>query len=296
MQQDSHYDIIIIGAGLVGTSLIVSLAQLGLKIAVLERHLPAIANPTNGDTRPISLNLGSVQILQRFGIWPQLSDKACPIMAVHVSEEGRLGSVKFTAREQRQPALGYVVPFAHLQQALYQRAAQIPGVTFIPINQLESIDLQSDQATVTATTIDGVNNFSAKLLVACDGSRSQTRKLLNISTTVRDHDEVAITAVINAGDHNNCAYERFAREGTLAILPLPDQQCRLVWTMDKKNSDQVAAMDQADLTATLQRVFRQHLGEINSVELTNQYPLKTILAQEQVRSSFVLLGNSAHTL
>ncbi len=173
------YDIIIMGAGLVGASLIAALKNTHFRVAVLETHLPD--QPDRGaDNRPLSLAYGSQKILNSLAIWPELSPLAEPILTVHVSEEKRFGALHFRAVEEGVPALGYVVPFERLQNLLYQRAAQIEHVKFISIQKLINVQNFSNNVSVTVETINGKKTFETQLLVAADGAHSPTRKLLGI--------------------------------------------------------------------------------------------------------------------
>ncbi len=292
------YDIIIVGAGLVGTSLISALQQQPLRIAVLEKHLPESATATTPDSRPLTLSYGSALILKNLGVWDALAPQACPIKSVHVSEQGRFGRTCFQASEENVPVLGYVVPFHQLQQRLYQTAANSAKVDFFASDAIETIHCDRNGATITFTTIHGQQQLSAKLLIAADGTHSVCRKQLNIETTTKDHEEIALTATIQLQTpHQHQAYERFTRQGVLALLPLFDQQkYRLVWTTSKTQFAKIQQWDDASLQTHLQNCFGHRIGHITSITRHQHFPLTTIIANEQVRPGFVLVGNAAHAI
>lgn len=296
MQTD--YDIIVIGGGLVGTSLVVALQPLGLRIAVLEKYLPSVATQNHKDVRPLSLSYGSKVILDSIGVWSTLENQACAIDSVIISEQNRFGSTQFKAGEQNVPALGYVIPFWLLQKNLYQQAASQEGVEFIAINDLRKIECDRSGAKIQISTAMGVQTITAQLVVAADGTRSQSRDLMHIDAIWKDGNEIARTATIKLKrEHDGTAYERFTKRGTLAILPLPmSNEVRLVWTMSQSTFDELVQWDMEKWQAHLQQVFGNRIGAIESVELGKHYPLQTMLAKEQVRDAFVLLGNAAHTL
>lgn len=298
MSSSAQYDIILIGAGLVGTSLVVALQNQGIKIAVLESHLPAVATQPKKDTRPLSLSYSSKVILQTLGVWPALQDLACPIETVHVSDEGALGAVHFSAAEQRVDALGYVVPFGDLQRALYHHAAAQPHADIIPINQLCAIHCAATGCSVNVNTAHGERDIKASLVIGADGTHSTTRQLLKIPTAHADHDEIALTAALHLQhEHNHGAFERFTRQGTLALLPMLNRtRYRFVWSMHKNMAADVAQWQDEQLITHLQNSFVDRIPVIEKIERGAQFPLQTIIAQEQIRSGFVLLGNAAHTL
>lgn len=291
-------DILLIGAGLVGTSLIVALKQQGLRIRVLEHHLPQVMTKTATDSRPVALSYGSQRILQSLGLWGNLAPLACPISAVHVSNQGTLGRIHFAAQELQVPALGYVVPYDDLQQALYHQAANQEGVEFISSEEIISIHCDDLGGTVVAKTANGEQTFSAELLIATDGTRSTARKLLQIETAEKNDQEIAATALITLREpHQSVAYERFTDQGTLALLPLSDaKKYRLVWTLSQTAADELTNKTNTQIIDEIQQIFHNRLPSIVDFQWDHRYPVTTVIAKEKIRPSFVLLGNAAQTI
>jgi len=292
------YDIIIIGAGLIGTSFALSLQNKGLKIALLETHLPNFDKSTEADTRPLSLAYSSQVILNTLGIWSELADLATPIKEVHVSEQKRFGTIHFQAKEEHVKALGYVVPFDALRRVLYQRVAQQAGVTFVPIQALKHIQNSAVGTAVTIDTVEGEKTLGADLLIGADGTHSTTRQLLGIDVTKTDSDEVALTATLERSQpHQQLAYERFTSSGILALLPLRNpNQYRLVWTLQRTLADTVATWSNEKFAAFVHDSFHHRLDDIRVLERGQQFPLLMQLAREHICPGAVLLGNAAHTI
>lgn len=291
-------DIIIVGAGLVGTSVAVALQNQGLRIAILEHHLSQATLPVQKDIRPITLSLGSHQILQALGVWDGLANETCPVSIVHVSEQGVLGAVRFRADELRVPALGYVVPFFRLQQVLYQRAAAQKDVEIISINQIKNIQCNDENAIVRYLTVDGEKQLQADLLVGADGTQSTVRQFLNIAVEEENKNEIALVALLELEKpHHFTAYERFTSQGTLAILPLFHHHCcRLVWTMPEIKADEIGHWGDEQFREAVQVIFGHYLGNIKSAIRGKRYPLQLLLTKQQIRPHFILIGNAAHTL
>ena len=290
-------DIVIIGAGLVGTSLAVALQNQGLRIAILEHHLPRSILHVQKDTRPITLSLGSHQILHTLGMWNYLVDEACPVSIVHVSEQGVLGAVRFRADELKVPALGYVVPFFRLQQILYQQATAQKDVRIVSMNQIKSIQCSDKNAIVRYVTVDGEKQLVADLLVGADGTKSTVRQFLNIAVEEENKNEIALVALLELEKpHHFTAYERFTSQGVLAILPLFHRHyCRLVWTMPKIKADEIEQWADEQFQETVQMIFGYYLGNIKSAIRGKRYPLNLLITKQQIQSHFILIGNAAHT-
>ena len=291
-------DIIIIGAGLVGTSLAVSVQNQGLQIKILEHYLPTnAALLLQKDMRPITLSYASYQILRTLGVWEILQPESCPIFTVHVSCQGALGTLCFRSSELMVPALGYVVPFYKLQHTLYQQAASQSNVEIIPITKILAINC-GDTPSVNYMTAEGEKNLQASLLVAADGTQSPARQLLNIPIEEKGENVIALVASMElTNSHDQIAYERFTSQGILAILPIfKKNQCYLVWSLSKQLADKVSQWSDERFQDEIQKIFKNRLGEIKSLKLVKQFSSQLLVAKEQIRPGFVLLGNAAHTL
>src|SRR5690348_11641238 len=117
-----QYDIIIVGAGIVGTALACKLSQENptLKIVVVEA---ATFKPnytqTEFDARVVALTIASQQLLQDIGAWPTIiSNRFCPYTHMHVWDGTGTGSIDFDCREVSESALGYIVENSVIVEAL----------------------------------------------------------------------------------------------------------------------------------------------------------------------------------
>ena len=119
----AEYDLAIVGGGLVGASLALSLAPLGLRIALVEAVPPVQGEQhPSFDERTTALANGTVRAFKTLGVWTGMEREAAPIRKIHVSDQGRFGSARIDAAEQGLEALGYVVPNrAILNQAIGER-------------------------------------------------------------------------------------------------------------------------------------------------------------------------------
>lgn len=275
-EKTAHTDILIVGAGLVGLSAAIALTQAGFSVRLLERQ------PPEKSTRPISLSYGSYRFLQKLNIWQALENSASPILSVHVSEQGKFGFTKFSAQEENVPALGFVVPYADLLNALLKHADTI---TYIDDIQ----NIFNDEKGVELTTTSA--RFSADLLIAADGTYSTCRDFLKIPFDEKNSGDVAEIFQLELSEpHHHIAYERFTQNGTLAVLPLFDnKKAQLVWTHKPRECEKCKPKQY------VQQVFEGRLM-IDDIKKIASFPLKTVIAHTQIAPSAVILGNAAHTI
>lgn len=297
MEKKQKIQIAVVGAGLIGTSFALCFQDQPVHINLLENRLDDVLKKAKEDTRPISLSYGSTIILNALGVWKSLKNYACPIKTVHVSEQGRFGCTRITASEQKVPALGYVVPFSQLQTAIYEKVAAQSNVTFTEIKKINAIKTSEAGATANIQENKRNTDITADLLVAADGTNSFCRKQLNIATTTENKGDCALIYLLDLNKpHDFTAYERFTKLGVLAILPLPEKnKARLVWSITPKIENTLNQWCETDVFAFLKSAFEGRLS-IASIQKTAQFPLQTTLAETQILSGAVLLGNAAHAI
>jgi 2-octaprenyl-6-methoxyphenol hydroxylase len=123
------------------------------------------------------------------------------------------------------------------------------------------------------------------------------REQFGIGHVERDYGQTAIVTNITPQlPHNNIAYERFTETGPMALLPMSDQRCAVVWTVASDQADDVMALDETDFLAQLQQRFGYRLGLLEKAGRRQAWPLRLVQARESVRERLALVGNAVHTL
>lgn len=146
-------------------------------------------------------------------------------------------------------------------------------------------------------TLDDETVLECDLAVLADGGRSGLREQLGVGVRNRPYDQSALIANITPSEaHNGMAFERFTDEGPMALLPLPENRCALVWTRQGMDAQRLAALDERSFLSELQNVFGYRLGTLKQVGARHLYPLALVEAEEQVRPHLAILGNAAHSL
>ncbi|MGB5104382.1 MAG: FAD-dependent monooxygenase, partial [Steroidobacteraceae bacterium] len=125
------FDLAISGGGLVGASLALALAPLGMKIALIEAVPPGGDAHPSFDERTTALANGSVRVFRGLGVWRHMEREATPIRRIHVSDQGRFGVARIDAAEQGLESLGCVLPNRVMGAALWEGLRAAPGVEVI---------------------------------------------------------------------------------------------------------------------------------------------------------------------
>lgn len=305
----SHYDVVIIGAGMVGATLASALLlppQPNARILLIEATTLQRQQPQQPgfDTRSTVLSASSVDYLQQLGLWAALQSRAAPITHIQVSDQGHLGGVDMQAAESQLPALGYVVENPAIGQALNEALLASRGIELCSPLHVTAVQPHVSGMQLQVATSAGAPaaaTLTASLVVLADGGRSGLAGRLGIHREERRYAQSAIIANLAlAAPHGGSAYERFTAKGPLALLPLLPHEGRqrmaLVWTQPDDEAAAVLDLPQADFLARLQRDFGQRAGQIVDAGKRVLYPLTLQVAEEQFRPGLVLLGNVAHTL
>lgn len=313
------YDVLIIGGGLVGASLLCALEsainQHGLRVAMVETHAidEAVDTSTNAlsgsppssppsyDARASALSYGTRLIYDELGLWPDLDPFATAILDIQVSDRGHFGSTRLNHQQESVPALGYVVENYRLGEVLLKRLksyrdqgrvevlspAQVQSLQPLPDSEMKVVIRQGEEF------VEKV----ASLVVLADGGRSRLMEKLGISRKHYDYEQYALVANVSLDKpHNGVAYERFAGRGPMALLPLCADRSALVWTVPTDEINDRMSMDDETFLSTLQEKFGYRAGRFTKVGMRESYPLALSVAREQVRPGLVVLGNAAHSM
>ncbi|MHB0774971.1 2-octaprenyl-6-methoxyphenyl hydroxylase [Halomonas sp. WWR20] len=297
----SQVDIAIVGGGLVGASLAGALAPLITRYALRVAVIEAASLPGEGltgyqpsfDARASAISQGSRRHFEHLGVWPLLAQEAAPIRLIHVSERGRLGAARLQAEEFGVDALGYVLPNAWMGRVLHERLQDLALDWYCPA-KVESIVPQAQGHCLTLST--GAS-LQAGLTVLADGGRSGLKEQLGITSHAEPYAQAALIANVEVSQpHRGVAYERFTRDGPLALLPLPGDRMELIWTHAQGQDAATLRLSEGDFLARLQRVFGDRAGRFRRVGQRHTYPLSLVTANETVRPHLAVLGNAAHAL
>jgi 2-octaprenyl-6-methoxyphenol hydroxylase len=292
-----NYDVAIIGGGMVGASLGVALAPLGIRVAIIEAVPHDSAVQPSFDERTTALSNGSRRILESLGIWPKVAAAATAIRKIHISDQGRFGFARIDAAEQGLEALGYVVPNRALGKALWSQLRGHPDLRVICPAQVTGVTAEVDQVVLQIDTAEGSTSIAAKLIVAADGINSVVRTALGVAAESRDYHQTAvITTVLPKNFHEHVAFERFTEDGPLALLPLDDGRCTLVLTLDSDTVVAAMAWSDQQFLAELQRRFGFRLGRFLKVGRRVAYPLSLSRAERTSAPRCAIIGNAAQGL
>lgn len=289
--------IIIAGGGMTGATLALAISHLSqgsLPVTLVEASAPGERDHPGFDGRAIALAAGTCQQLAAINIWPSLQDCATPITHVHVSDRGHAGFVSLDAQDYQVSALGQVVELHDVGQRLFAMLKQAPGVTLRCPAAVTTVTRSQQQVTVT---LDSGEQLDGQLLVAADGARSKLAASCGIQWQTEDYQQVAVIANVSTQlAHHGRAFERFTQHGPLALLPMSQGRCSLVWCHPLAQQAQVDSWSDEQFLQQLQQAFGWRLGKFTHVGQRLSYPLALQTASQVSSHRLAVVGNAAQTL
>jgi 2-octaprenylphenol hydroxylase len=297
-------DVIIVGAGMVGSALALALQNSGLQIMLLDGG-PLSVKPFDQaaafEPRVSALSAASQRILERLQVWPGIvARRASPYGEMRVWDGSGTGQVHFSAASVHAEVLGHIVENRVVQDALLDALYDV-DLGILPSARLEQLRRSGDDWLLTLT--DG-RQLRAPLLIAADGANSAVRRLAGCATREWDYLHHAIvTSVRCAKPHQQTAWQRFTDDGPLAFLPLAgrgaddaEQWCSIVWSVTPAEAERLMALDDAAFRYALGKAFEWRLGEVLEADPRHSIPLRQRHAKRYVEPGLALIGDAAHTI
>ncbi len=290
---NQHYDVIVVGAGMVGSTLAVALSQdPSLNIALIEpnpHRLIEVDDPI--DLRVSAINQASESIFRNLAIWPHfIPQRLSPFRQMEVWESPQ-NTLHFDSADLGLAHLGHLIENRHIQQACLTRCQQQSNIQLLcPDKPLAK--------TGNVLQLESGQHISADLIVAADGAQSPLREWAGIECKSWDYEQQGLVCTITTEKpHNETARQRFFTEGPLALLPLADpHQCSIVWSNSTEETACLKQLDDDAFKHTLAAAIDHILGDVTDISARASFPLTARHAQHYVEPGFALVGDAAHTI
>ncbi len=293
------YDIVIVGAGIVGLTAACALADSGLSLAVVERRAPDFGwDETQYDMRVSAITRASQNVFQCLGVWDAIaSQRISPYSDMRVWDATGQGEIHFDCIKIDEENLGHIIENRVIQKALWQHLEKNSNVSLLSPIELKQYKPAHVDAMQCLVCVDG-RTINARLCIAADGARSWVREQAGMGIKGWDYGHTAIVATLKTEDsHMRTAWQRFMPDGPLAFLPLQDlHTSSIVWSTRTAHADSLMQLSEDKFALAVSQAFDHRLGNVNLLSPRASFPLRMRHSCGYVRSGLALIGDAAHTI
>ena len=282
---------VVVGRGPAGLTAAIALAEGGTQTLLVG------SRPAKPDNRTTALLADSVTALNTLGVWSLCRAKAAPLKVMRIVDDtGRLWrapEVRFEASEIGLDALGYNIENRHLIDAMEERACNLSGLQIV---DGEVLAIKPERDEVAIELRDGAT-YRAPIAIGADGRNSICRSAVGIDMDERDYPQVAITLCVrHSRPHQDTSTEFHTPNGPFTLVPLPGNRSSLVWVVDPETADDLASLDDAELSAEIERASYSILGKIEAEPARGRFPLRVATARRFADRRIALVGEAAHVI
>jgi 2-octaprenylphenol hydroxylase len=290
------FDVIVIGAGIVGAGFALGLERAGLTVAVVEPNPPQL--PAGGaawDSRIYTISPGNAAWLGELGVWARMpAERLTRVerMLVHGDASGR--RLEFTAYDAGLRELAWTAENRELQVGLWRALEAAAHVTLYARARCRDVMWERDRALLA---LDDATELSGRLIVGADGADSWIRDRAGIDQSVHSYGQLGVVANFETErPHEHTAFQWFRNDGVLALLPMPGERVSMVWSAPEARAQ---ALLEASPEALCDEVARASAGSVGGLQLLTPaagFPLKRQHVHRLVEPRIALIGDAAHNV
>ena len=289
--QIAEHPVVVVGAGPVGLSLAIDLAQRGQDVVVLDDD-----DRIGDGSRAICFSKRSLEVWDRLGVGARMVEKG----VIWKTGKVFLGDTKVYEFDL-QPEDGHKMPaFINLQQYyaeafLVDRVQELPAVDLRWRNKVIALEQHNDHAVLTIETPDGPYRLRAQYIVACDGAKSALRGMVGADFAGEVFEDQFLIADVEVNEQfaaeRRFWFDPLFHAGQSALLHLqPDGEWRIDLQLGP-DADPVAERQPEKVRPRVERM----LGHANfDLGWVSVYKFQCRRMKRFIHGRVIFAGDAAH--
>ncbi|MBI2290856.1 MAG: UbiH/UbiF family hydroxylase [Betaproteobacteria bacterium] len=290
------FDVVVVGSGLVGASLALTLETAGLNLALIEAQPPQPgAGAADWDSRVYAISPGSAAFLERCGVWQELDmTRVSRVEAMCVFGDDGRSELDFSAYDAGLRELAFIVENRELQRVMWEalKRAQHVAVMAPEVCRALTFEAQAAQLELGDSRV-----LCPRLVVGADGADSWVRAQTAIAVEMRRYHQTAVVANFAiTRPHRGTAYQWFRHDGVLALLPLPGERVSMVWSTRDEDAARLLELASEELVAQVAAASHGAVGDLQLITPAAAFPLRLQRVRQLVLPRLALVGDAAHNV
>ncbi len=293
--KEIHSNINIIGGGLIGAAIAISLSKLGYKITVLEKNPAFSPKKKYKDNRTVAISEGTKFFFDRLDLWKEIKNFSQPIKKISVIDRNTSNILEFD-NERRTSNLGYIVKNTDLLNVLYNKINKQKNIEIFNKSIIDGFEIKDN---LIKTNLNNLSVISS-LNIAADGKNSFVRKKYKTPIFFKNYKKTALVVTFtHSKNHESSAFEFFYKSGPLAILPMKrlnnNFQSSIVWTYQNNYLKELMKMDEQKIISILNAKTQLCVGNIIKINSKQIFPLTAHLNTKFSEEKTIYVGDAAHS-
>ena len=298
MKSAKKRQIVIAGAGLIGSTMAIALASEGLDVTVVD-GTSENDRIKNNEGRTYALSRTSKNLLTNLGLWDPKKLKVSPIESIALSTrndstESVQHLAEFNKENNEVDPSSYMIEDFYLRKVLGSELNRNSKIQLI--NSTEVIQDQTNSFE-TIITLSDKSLISTEILIISDGRESGFAKRLNKSFFKKSYNQVAIVGNLShQNEHNFIAHQLFLSGGPLAILPLQGKRSTFVWSLPIEMGNKLSEYKDEKFINHLMENIGDVLTNPSSIGDKKTFPLYLRFLRDAIDNRKVFIGDSAQAI
>ena len=281
-------DVIIVGAGIIGMSLALSLSKKNKRVLLLEKDLKR----SHLINRIYSISNKSKDFFKELNIWSGLNCiNDINKMKLFYRNFHDKNNLSFYSEKQK---IGYIAQSVDITNALLKQVTADKNIELIDKVNLKNVIERDENSFELESSESGI--YKADYIFSCEGSNSFLKDQLNIKNSIKDYDSKALVfSVQHENSNDNSAYQVFLESGPIAFLPVSNNEFSMVISVKNKFYDS-SLYCKENLPNYLNEVTNGFFGKMNIPEDIINFGLFGYNLDNYKHKNILFVGDSAHSV
>ena len=298
MKSPKKKQIVIAGAGLIGSTMAIALASKGFDVTVVDGAKSKDRLERNKG-RTYALSRTSKNLLLNLGLWDPKKLNVSPIENIVLSTKNEANSTichlaEFNKENSKIEPSSYMIEDTYLRAVL---GSEIDRNAKIQLINSTEVIWDETNSFETKIMLSDDSCISTEVLIISDGRESGFAKRLNKKFLRKSYNQVAIVGNLSHQNaHNFIAHQIFLSGGPLAILPLQGQRSTFVWSMPTDIGKKLSVSKGEMFTNYLKKNIGDILIKPSIIGEKKMFPLYLRVLRDSIDNRKVFIGDSAQAI